>query len=81
MYQHHGNGEHPQSLERRRQVLLWRSLAALIVFGVAVGLLRLLIGLLGDTPSRSLLYQAGLLTVNGLLGLLVAARLRWLRRR
>jgi Na+/melibiose symporter-like transporter len=81
VYQHHGNGEHPQSLERRRQLLLWRSLAALIVFGVAVGLLRLLIGLLGDTPSRSLFYQAGLLTVNGLLGLLVAARLRWLRRR
>jgi hypothetical protein len=81
VYQHHGNGEHPQSLERRRQVLLWRSLAALIVFGVAVGLLRLLIGLLGDTPSRSLFYQAGLLTVNGLLGLLVAARLRRLRRR
>jgi Na+/melibiose symporter-like transporter len=81
VYQHHGNGEHPQSLERRRQLLLWRSLAALIVFGVAVGLLRLLIGLLGDTPSRSLFYQAGLLTVNGLLGLLVAARLRRLRRR
>jgi hypothetical protein len=81
VYQHHGNGEHPQSLERRRQVLLWRSLAALIVFGVAVGLLRLLIGLLGGAPSRSLVYQAVLLTVNGLLGLLVAARLRWLRRR
>jgi hypothetical protein len=81
VYQHHGNGEHPQSLERRRQLLLWRSLAALIVFGVAVGLLRLLIGLLGGAPTRSLVYQAGLLTVNGLLGLLVAARLRWLRRR
>jgi hypothetical protein len=81
MHEHHGNGEHPQSLERRRQLLLWRSLAALIVFGVAVGLLRLLIGLFTGAPVRSLVYQAVLLTVNGLLGLLVAARLRWLRRR
>jgi len=29
--EHHGNGEHPESLERRRQVLVWRSLGALVV--------------------------------------------------
>jgi hypothetical protein len=36
VYEHRGNGEHPVSLERRRQVLLWRSLAVLIVVGGAV---------------------------------------------
>jgi hypothetical protein len=81
VYEHRGNGEHPQSLERRRQLLLWRSLAVLIVFGAALGLLRLVIGLLGGAPTRYVVYQVGLLALNGLLGLLVAARLRSLRRR
>jgi hypothetical protein len=31
VYEHRGNGEHPQSLERRRQLLVWRSLAVLII--------------------------------------------------
>ena len=39
VYEHGGNGEHPVSLERRRQVLLWRWLAVLIVVGGALGLL------------------------------------------
>jgi hypothetical protein len=34
MYEHRGNGEHPQSLERRRQLLVWRSLAVLIALVV-----------------------------------------------
>jgi hypothetical protein len=37
--EHHGNGEHPQSLERCRQVLLWRTLGFLVVFGATTGLL------------------------------------------
>jgi hypothetical protein len=79
--EHHGNGEHPESLERRRQVLVWRSLAALVVAGAAVGLLRLVVDLLGDAPVRSLAYQVVLLVVNGLVGLLAITRLRSLRRR
>jgi len=79
--EHHGNGEHPESLERRRQVLVWRSLAALVVAGAAVGLLRLVVDLLGDAPARSLAYPVVLLVVNGLVGLLAVARLRSLRRR
>jgi hypothetical protein len=79
--EHHGNGEHPESLERRRQVLVWRSLAALVVAGAAVGLVRLVVDLLGDAPARSLVYQLVLLVVNGLVGLLAIARLRALRRR
>jgi hypothetical protein len=79
--EHRGNGEHPQSLERRRQLLLWRSLGVLIVFGGALGLLRLLVGLFGGAPTRYVVYQVGLLAMNGLLGLLVVARLRQLRRR
>ena len=81
MQEHHGNGEHPESLERRRQVLVWRSLAALVVAGAAVGLLRLVVDLLGDAPVRSLVYQVALLVVNGLVGLLAVTRLRSLRRR
>ena len=81
MQEHHGNGEHPESLERRRQVLVWRSLTALVVAGAAVGLIRLVVDLLGDAPARSLAYQATLLVVNGLVGLLAIARLRSLRRR
>jgi hypothetical protein len=61
--EHHGNGEHPESLERRRQVLVWRSLAALVVAGAAVGLVRLVVDLLGDAPARSLAYQVVLLVV------------------
>jgi hypothetical protein len=79
--EHHGNGEHPESLERRRQVLVWRSLAALVVAGAAIGLVRLVVDLLGDAPTRSLVYQMVLLAVNGLVGLLAITRLRSLRRR
>jgi hypothetical protein len=81
VYEHHGNGEHPQSLERRRQLLLWRSLAVLIVFGAVLGGLRLLLGLLEGSSGRFVVYQTGLLALFGLTGLLVAARLRSLRRR
>ena len=81
MQEHHGNGEHPESLERRRQVLVWRSLAALVVAGAAVGVVRLVVDLLGDAPARSLVYQLVLLAVNGLVGLLAITRLRSLRRR
>ena len=81
MYEHRGNGEHPESLERRRQVLLWRSLAVLIVVGGALGLLRLLFLLLEDAPAQTVVYQVVLLTLNVLVGLLVVARLRSLRRR
>jgi hypothetical protein len=79
--EHHGNGEHPESLERRRQVLVWRSLGALVVVGAATGLLRLVVDLLGDAPVRSLVYQLVLLALNALVGVFVLARLRSLRRR
>jgi hypothetical protein len=79
--EHHGNGEHPESLERRRQVLVWRSLGALVVVGAATGLLRLVVDLLGDAPVRSLVYQVVLLALNALVGVFVLARLRSLRRR
>jgi hypothetical protein len=81
VYEHRGNGEHPESLERRRQVLLWRSLAVLIVVGGVLGLLRLVFLLLGDAPAQTVLYQVVLLTLNVLVGLLVVARLRSLRQR
>jgi len=81
VYEHHGNGEHPESLERRRQVLVWRWLAVLIVFGGVLGLVRLVSGLLEGAPARSLTYQVVLLTLNVLAGLLVVVRLRSLRRR
>jgi hypothetical protein len=81
MYEHRGNGEHPESLERRRQVLLWRSLAVLIAVGGVLGLLRLLFLLLEDAPVQSVVYQVVLLTLNVLVGLVVLARLRSLRRR
>lgn len=80
MQEHHGNGEHPESLERRRQVLVWRSLAALVVAGAAIGLVRLVVDLLGDAPFRSLVYQVVLLLLNGLVGLLAITRLRALHR-
>jgi hypothetical protein len=81
VFEHHGNGEHPESLERRRQVLVWRSLAALIVFGGSLGLVRLAIGVVGGAPARSLLYQAGLVALNALVLVFVVARLRALGRR
>jgi hypothetical protein len=81
VYEHRGNGEHPQSLERRRQLLVWRSLAVLILFGGGLGLLRLVLALVAGAPAQSVVYQLGLLALNGLLGLLVLARLRSLRRR
>ena len=81
MQEHHGNGEHPESLERRRQVLVWRSLGALVVVAAATGLLRLVVDLLGDAPVRSLAYQVVLLALNALVGAVVLARLRSLRRR
>jgi hypothetical protein len=79
--EHHGNGEHPQSLERRRQVLVWRSLAVLILFGGMLGVLRLLVNLLEGAPGQSVAYQVSLLALNGLAAVLVVARLRALRRR
>jgi hypothetical protein len=79
--EHHGNGEHPESLERRRQVLVWRSLGALVLIGAATGVLRLVVDLLGDAPVRSLVYQLVLLALNALVGVFVLARLRSLRRR
>ena len=81
MQEHHGNGEHPESLERRRQVLVWRSLGALVVLAGATGLLRLAVDLLGDAPLRSLVYQVVLLALNALVGVFVLARLGSLRRR
>jgi hypothetical protein len=81
VFEHRGNGEHPESLERRRQVLLWRSLAVLIVVGGVLGLLRLIVLLLEGAPVQSVVYQVVVLTLNVLVGLLVVARLRSLRRR
>ena len=81
MLEHRGNGEHPELLERRRQLLVWRSLAVLIVVGGGLGLVRLVRDLLAGTTPGSLIYQVGLLTVNALLLVVVVARLRSLRRR
>ncbi len=81
MFEHRGNGEHPQSLERRRQLLVWRSLVALIAFGETIGLVRLVRDLFADEPSRVLRYQVAVLVLNGLFGLLALARVRSLRRR
>jgi hypothetical protein len=79
--EHHGNGEHTESLERRRQVLAWRSLAVLIIVGGVLGVLRLVVNLLEAAPAQSVAYQVVLLTLNGLALLLVITRLRSLRRR
>jgi hypothetical protein len=81
MLEHRGNGEHPESLERRRQLLLWRSLAALIAFGGVLGVIRLVRDLLAGTTPGSLIYQVVLLAVNAGLAVLVVVRLRTLRRR
>lgn len=62
-------------------MLLWRSLAVLIVVGGVLGLLRLVFLLLEDAPVQSVVYQVVLLTLNVLVGLVVLARLRSLRRR
>lgn len=80
MVEHRGNGEHPELLERRRQLLVWRSLAALIAFGGLLGVVRLVRDLLAGTTPGSVIYQAILLTVNAALAVLVVARLRSLRR-
>jgi len=81
VFEHHGNGEHPQLRARRRQLLLWRSLGLLIVVGGALGVVRLLRDLLAGSPTGSVVYQAVWLAVNGLLGVLMVARLRFLARR
>jgi hypothetical protein len=81
MLEHHGNGEHPELLERRRQLLVWRSLGVLILVGGLLGVVRLVRDLVAGTTPGSLLYEAILLTVNALLLVLVVARLRRLRRR
>jgi hypothetical protein len=57
-------------------LLVWRSLAVLILFGGGLGLLRLALELAAGAPVQSVVYQLGLLALNGLLGLLVLARLR-----
>jgi hypothetical protein len=79
--EHHGNGEHPELQERRRQLLMWRSLAVLIVVGALLGLVRLVRDLLADVPLRSLVYQVVLLLVSGVLMVFVVIRLRSLRQR
>jgi hypothetical protein len=79
--EHHGNGEHPESLERRRQVLVWRSLAVLIIVGGVLGVLRLVVNLWEGAPAQSVAYQVVLPALNGLALLLVITRLRSLRRR
>jgi hypothetical protein len=80
MLEHHGNGEHPESLERRRQLLMWRSLAFLIAVGGLLGVVRLVRDLLVGTTPGSVIYQVALLVVNAALAVLVATRLRALRR-
>ena len=81
MQEHRGNGEHPQSLERRRQLLLWQSLATLIAIGGVLGLVRLARDLFVGEPAGTLVYQVVLLVITGLAGVLAVARIRALRRR
>ena len=81
MQEHRGNGEHPESLERRRQLLVWRGLLTLIAFGEVIGLIRLARDWRADEPSRVLLYQVVVLILNGLFGVLALTRVRALRRR
>jgi hypothetical protein len=81
MIEHHGNGEHPELQERRRQVLMWRSLAVLIVVGALLGVVRLVRDLLAEEPFRVLVYQVVLLVVSGVLMVFVVIRLRSLRQR
>jgi hypothetical protein len=79
--EHHGNGEHPELQERRRQQLMWRSLAVLIVVGALLGMIRLVRDLLAGEPLRVLVYQIVLLVVSGVLMVFVVMRLRSLRQR
>ena len=82
MLGHQGNGEHPQLREqRRRKLLQWLTLAALIAFGEAVGVIRLLYSLLRGAGAASLGYQVVVLAVNTLLGVYVVIRVRRLLRR
>jgi hypothetical protein len=81
MLEHHGNGEHPELRARRMQLRLWGTLAVLIAVGELLGLVRLGRDLLVGPPDAPVGYQVVLLVGNGLLGLLVLARLRALRRR
>jgi hypothetical protein len=81
MQEHRGNGEHPQSLERRRQLLLWQSLATLIAIGGVLGLVRLARDLFVGEPAGTLVYQVVLLVITGLAGVLAVVRIRALRRR
>ena len=81
MLEHHGNGEHPELQARRRQLRLWGSLAVLLAAGELLGLVRLVRDLLLGAPAGSVGYELVLLAVNGLLGVVVLARLRMLRRR
>ena len=80
MLEHHGNGEHPESLERRRQLLMWRSLAFLIAVGGVLGVVRLVRDLVVGTTPGAVIYQVALLVVNAALAVLVVSRLRALRR-
>jgi hypothetical protein len=80
MLEHRGNGEHPESLERRRQLLMWRSLAFLIAVGGVLGVVRLVRDLVVGTTPGSVIYQVALLVVNAALAVLVVSRLRALRR-
>jgi hypothetical protein len=81
MIEHHGNGEHPELQERRRQLLMWRSLAVLIVVGALLGVVRLVRDLFAGEPLRVLVYQVALLVVSGALGVVVVMRVRSLRQR
>jgi hypothetical protein len=81
MQEHRGNGEHPESLERRRQLLLWQSLAALIALGGALGVIRLVRDLFAGEPARLLIYQVVLLVLTALFEVLALTRIRALRRR
>ena len=67
--------------ERRRQLLMWRSLAVLIVVGALLGMVRLVRDLLAGEPLRVLVYQIALLVVSGVLMVFVVMRLRSLRQR
>lgn len=81
MQEHRGNGEHPESLERRRQLMLWQSLAALIALGGALGVIRLVRDLFVGEPARLLVYQVVLLVLTALFEVLALTRIRALRRR
>ena len=81
MHEHRGNGEHPESLERRRQLLVWGSLAVLIGFGEALGLIRLVLEWFWEHRPPPSPTRRSCSPMNGLLGLLVLLRVRSLRRR